>query len=337
MDALSSVRQSQPFGPALRPSSGSPLASFVIMTYNDYPQLRGAIARARLQTWQHLEIIVVDDGSQKMVAEQLAAEGIVDDRLRVVRRPINGGVVAAIETGIECARGEFIYLGSTNDPVEPALIEASIETLLLHPSAGFCFSDPGVIDGWNGAQRAFPFGFAPKSRSFSPDELADQMQKAPFHISTNTIVYRTAALRCAEASRTAMGIYADWFTSVMIAMRDGAVYVPRVLSYSRKHPGAFSGNIGRNRASQLRAASAALKAVVTEMPEVVDRLRRSREVSHFGIRVLLALYDDPVCRRLIDFPTLRTAFLRDGWSRVASRLPDAGRRFARRLMSAARS
>ncbi len=337
MDTLSSVRQCQPFGPSFGPSSDRPLASFIIMTYNDYPQLRDAIARARHQTWQHLEIVVVDDGSQQMVAEQLAAESIIDDRLRVVRRPINGGVVAAIETGIERARGEFIYLGSTNDPVEPVLIEASIEMLLLHPSAGFCFSDPGVIDGWNGAQRVFPFGFAPRSRSFSPDEFAHQMQKVPFHISTNTIVYRTAALRSAGGSRTAMGVYADWFTSVMIAMRDGVVYVPQVLSYSRTHPGAFSEDISRDRASQLEAATATLKAVVTEMPDVIDRLRRSREVSHFGIRVLLALYADPVCRKLIDFPTLCTAFLRDGWSRIASLLPDAGRRLARRLTSAARS
>jgi hypothetical protein len=307
------------------------------MTYNDYPQLREAIGRARRQTWQHLEIIVVDDGSEQMVAEQLAADGIVDDRLRVVRRPINGGVVAAIETGIEYARGAFIYLGSTNDPVEPVLIKASVEMLLLHPLAGFCFSDPGVIDGWDGAQRAFPFGFASKSRSFSPDELADQMRRTPFHISTNTIVYRTAALRTAGSSRTAMGVYADWFTSVMVAMRDGAVYVPQVLSYSRTHPGAFSENIGRDRASQLQAATATLKAVVNEMPEVVDRLRRSREVSHFGFRVLLALYDDPVCRSLIDFPTLCTALLRDGWSRIANLLPDAGRRLARQLTSAARS
>src|SRR5262245_20322459 len=164
MDALPSVRQRQSFGP----SSDRPLASFVIMTYNDYPQLRHAIARARHQTWQQLEIIVVDDGSQQLVAEQLAAEGIVDDRLRVVRRPINGGVVAAIETGIEHARGEFIYLGSTNDPVEPVLIEASIKMLPLHPAAGLCFSDPGVIDGWNGAQRVFPFGLARQARSFSP-------------------------------------------------------------------------------------------------------------------------------------------------------------------------
>jgi hypothetical protein len=49
------------------------------------------------------------------------------------------------------------------------------------------------------------------------------------------------------------------------------------------------------------------------------------------------LYDDPVCCKVIDIPTLCTAFLRDGWSRIASLLPDAGRRLARRLTSAARS
>jgi glycosyltransferase involved in cell wall biosynthesis len=305
-----------------------PLATVVIPTYNDVDHLLAALELIQAQTWPHIEIIVADDASAEPVEPRVRGWPGCDERISIVRRTANGGVVAALQTGLARARGEYVYLASTNDTVEPGFLEASIAALERHRRAGMCFSDSGIIVGWNGKRQDFPLHLARGETWFEPDDIAARLRRRPFHVSSNTAVFRSHSLKAIGGCRPELGLYADWFACIVTALSSGAVYVPRVLAYSRLHADAYSASARWTDAARARYAAAAIEAIAAELPEILPRLRRSAALSDFGLRVLAQLARDPRYRSMIGVDAFWTAALRAGWRHM---LPRGSRRFLRRV------
>jgi len=98
--------------------SDPPLINVVLPTYNRAHLLRRAIDSVLAQSWRHLELIVVDDGSTDDTPGLLA--GVNDTRLSTIRFDHNRGAPAARNEGIKASRGEFIAFLDSDDhwPVE---------------------------------------------------------------------------------------------------------------------------------------------------------------------------------------------------------------------------
>jgi len=303
------------------------LATVVIPTYNDAHLLIGALERCKQQTWPNVEIVIADDGSDEPVEPKVRTWPGYDERVTVVRRAKNGGVPAALQTGLEHARGEFVHLSSTNDLAEPDFLQTSIAALERHSGAGLCFSDAGIIMDPGNEREPFPLHLAPRETWFAPDDFAARLRRRPFHISSNAVVFRTSAIRATGGCRPELEVYGDWFACMVTALRDGAVYVPRVMAYSRVHAGAYSAR-PRERDTRIKLAAAAIRAIAVEAPDVLPRLRRSAALSDLGLPVLLGLLRDPRARAIVSADTLWVALLRTGWRRI---LPRSGRRLLRRL------
>lgn len=108
-----------------------PTVSIVIPTYNRSAKLTDAVNSALQQDHDALEIIVVDDASD----DPESIDAITDDRVRLVRRAINGGVAAAQNTGLTEARGEFVAFLHSDDQLLPGSISSRLDALSSHPTA----------------------------------------------------------------------------------------------------------------------------------------------------------------------------------------------------------
>ncbi len=75
-----------------------PLVSIIIPAYNNGHFISGAIHSCLEQTYQFVEVIVVDDGSADDT--ESIVKGIEDDRLIYIRHEKNLGVSVAKNTGI---------------------------------------------------------------------------------------------------------------------------------------------------------------------------------------------------------------------------------------------
>ena len=89
------------------------LVSVVIPTYDRAELLPRAVRSVLAQTYQNMEIIIVDDGSRDNTQE--VVKSFSDPRVRYVRHDTNRGVSAARNTGIKNSRGEFIGLLDSDD------------------------------------------------------------------------------------------------------------------------------------------------------------------------------------------------------------------------------
>src|SRR6188768_3592852 len=89
-------------------ASAAPRISVIMPVYNGERLLGEAVESILGQTFEDFELIAVDDGSKDRSRDILKAYALKDPRVRVHLMPVNGGAIAARNTGARLAQGEFI-------------------------------------------------------------------------------------------------------------------------------------------------------------------------------------------------------------------------------------
>jgi glycosyltransferase involved in cell wall biosynthesis len=108
------------------------LVSVIIPTFNRARTIERAVNSVLGQSWEPIEIIVVDDGSADRTTDILAAYG---DKIRLIRQE-NQGPSAARNTGIQAAKGEIISFLDSDDSWLPEKMERQVRLLQATESAG---------------------------------------------------------------------------------------------------------------------------------------------------------------------------------------------------------
>jgi glycosyltransferase involved in cell wall biosynthesis len=102
-----------------------PRVSVIIPTFNRAHCVAGSIESVLAQTFQELEVIVVDDGSTDDTTAILERFG---QRIRVIRQD-NRGVSAARNAGIRVARATWIAFQDSDDMWHPEKLQTQMECL----------------------------------------------------------------------------------------------------------------------------------------------------------------------------------------------------------------
>lgn len=126
----------------------TPRASFVIPVYNGQAFLAETIQSCLDQTYEKIEIIVVDDGSTDGTADILTHFQYVDDRVKVIRLEKNGGRSNARNKGIEAAQSDLIFTLDADDICLPDRVEKTLKYLKKNPGVDIVYSDCNNIDVW---------------------------------------------------------------------------------------------------------------------------------------------------------------------------------------------
>lgn len=117
----------------------------IIPTHNRAAMIERSVQSALAQSYEDLDVIVVDDGSTDNTAE--VVERIVDDRLRYIRREKNAGAQAARNAGVRAASGDLIAFLDSDDEWDPLKIELQVEKLsTCPPSVGMVYCGIRRID-----------------------------------------------------------------------------------------------------------------------------------------------------------------------------------------------
>lgn len=84
--------------------------------------MENCLSSIQNQTYQDLEVILVDDGSPDGCGDICERYAARDDRFRVIHKE-NGGVAAARNTGLDAATGDYIGFVDPDDWIEPDMYE----------------------------------------------------------------------------------------------------------------------------------------------------------------------------------------------------------------------
>lgn len=116
--------------PAAESRSGhSPLVSVVLPTYDRNEYLPEAVRTVTVQTYEPVELVVVDDCSPTPASETLAT---VDTSslasVTCLRHAQNRGANAARNTGTEAASGDYLAFLDDDDEWDPEKLERQVDT-----------------------------------------------------------------------------------------------------------------------------------------------------------------------------------------------------------------
>lgn len=196
----------------------SPLISVVIAAYNAERYLAEAVESVLAQTYQPVEIIVVDDGSTDgtlSVAEAYA------ERVRVEAQP-HHGVAATLNHGLALAQGAYLSILDADDLWLPTKLVQQAELLAAQPEIDFvfCLAQNFISPEVDAAQAAqWQVNFDP----------------APAYNKGTMLIRRAAFARVGGFDPTwQIGDFLDWYAKAVEAGLTSAM-VPQVLYQRRVH------------------------------------------------------------------------------------------------------
>jgi glycosyltransferase involved in cell wall biosynthesis len=114
----------------------TPRVTVVIPVFNAERYLRDAMDSILAQTFTDFELLVIDDGSTDRSAE--VARSYEDGRVRVLASPVNAGLAAVRNRGIEEARGELLAWLDADDVSLPTRLAEQVRAMDDEPALALC-------------------------------------------------------------------------------------------------------------------------------------------------------------------------------------------------------
>ncbi len=112
------------------------LVSVIVPVYNVKQYLQHCLDTITSQSYQNLEIILVDDGSTDGSGDICDTYSLAESRCVVIHQE-NRGVWAARNAGQKVAKGDFIIFVDGDDYLHVDMIKCLYDSLLQNPQCGF--------------------------------------------------------------------------------------------------------------------------------------------------------------------------------------------------------
>jgi glycosyltransferase involved in cell wall biosynthesis len=122
--------------------TSKPLVSVILPVYNSEKYLSHSISSILGQTYKHLELIVINDGSTDRT-EEIAAQYAETDPRIIYCSQENAGPSSARNTGIKRSSGVYIAYQDSDDSSYPMRLERQVEFLEDNPTVAMVYT--GVL------------------------------------------------------------------------------------------------------------------------------------------------------------------------------------------------
>ncbi len=231
----------------------------IIPVYKVEKYLEKCVRSVLGQTYEDLEVILVDDGSPDGCGAICDGVARSDDRVRVIHKP-NGGLSSARNAGLDAATGAYIGFVDSDDYIDPAMYE-TLHAALVSSGAGVSVCDVIYVDE-QGQPKGAPIPPMPAER-LTPEQMYRRAELAPDWWRYVTVWNRLYRREIFDGLRFREGmIHEDELALADICERSGGlVTVDKVLYWDVGRPGS------------IMTSSAALRRL-----DVMGALRARREM-----------------------------------------------------------
>ena len=216
--------------------SQSPFVSVIIPNYNHARYLEERIQSVLRQTYQHFEVIILDDCSTDRSSDIIENYRRHPKIARIVYNESNtGNTFRQWRRGFELAHGDLIWIAESDDTCEPDLLEQLVNAYSKSKDVVVAYSLIGSIDSRGKLLTSDTEGTGKyilyKTRNFLNAKMGEYNG---IYNASCALVRRDVALRVDEEYMTfrAAGDYLFW---VKVAEQGDVVCVDKVLDYCRQH------------------------------------------------------------------------------------------------------
>lgn len=203
------------------------LVSAIIIFLDAERFIEEAIESVLGQTYNHWELLLVDDGStdaSTQIARRYALQ--FPDRIRYLEHEghRNRGMGASRNLGIRQARGEYIAFLDADDIWLPTKLEEQVRILDAHPTVGMLYGNTKYWYSWNGSAEAAPRDFLPPL-GVKPRSIIEPPDLLPLFLRGRAAVPCTCSILVRRSTAEAVGGFDDSFLGNANVYEDQAFYV----------------------------------------------------------------------------------------------------------------
>lgn len=276
----------------MTPRPDTPLISVIVPVFNTEAEyLKDCVASVERQTYSNWELLLIDDGSTNGIGRICDSLSENDSRISVVHRE-NGGLSTARNTGIDYAKGAYIFFLDSDDMMMDYALEVLAESVLS------CRPDMAIgrfVESENPV--------------YTPDKRADRQCLPPERVLENSL-YQQGILHSAcgklfrreifDKERFSDGLYyedLDFFYRACFCCKSIAVLNSCVYFY-RQHGGSFIHTWSDHRLDVLTVTDRIEKYIGENIPELLPAARDRKFSANFNIFILAVLNrQDEAARR----------------------------------------
>ncbi len=196
-----------------------PLTSVIIAVYNGEKYLQAAIESVLAQTHPALDVIVVDDGSSDNSASIARS---FNPNLRYEYQPHNSGLGAAMNHGIDLAKGQFFAFLDADDLWPEDKLERQHRTFAADASLDMVF----------GHMKQF---LSPELDDAAKERIHCPPDPMPGYSAGTMLVKRESFHRVGRFATTwRVGVFVDWYLKATeVDLK--SIMLPDILLYRRLH------------------------------------------------------------------------------------------------------
>ena len=217
------------------------LVSVVVASYNHAEFIEQRMESLIGQTYQNIEILVIDDRSTDNSVEILTKYKS-HPKVNLIVRESNGGWVTVSNQGIEMSSGEFVLFANCDDACDLNMIQRLVDAMERYPSAGIAFCRSVMVD-----ENDKPLGedFVNRERSFrarcASDTLLKRAEMCRFLMHSCVIPNLSAALFRKECFisvgnlSSSYRVCCDWDLFFRVVTKYDVAYISEPLNRFRQH------------------------------------------------------------------------------------------------------
>jgi glycosyltransferase involved in cell wall biosynthesis len=246
--------------------------SIIIPAYNAQGTILKTIESVRQQTFQDLEIIVIDDGSSDRTVELL---GTVDDQRLKVYSYENGGLPTARNRGIARATGEYISFIDADDLWTKDKLAKQLLALQKNPQAGVAYS--WVTCMVEDPQNPGDVTFVADNKSNSTGNIYPDLLLGNFIGNGSNILARTEAIESVGEFEPTLKSCEDWDYYLRLAAKWEFVLVPEPQVLYLKTAGTMTSKAQIMEAEGMRVIERAYEAAPAEFKSL-----RNQSLANFS-------------------------------------------------------
>jgi glycosyltransferase involved in cell wall biosynthesis len=199
-----------------------PLVSIIIPCYNGETYLAQAIESALMQTYQPVEIIVVDDGStdnSPAIAQRFPVQYIHQQ---------NQGLTPTRNLGIQQSKGDYLVFLDADDRIRPEAVEAGLSMMLERPECAMVIGDHVFISP-DGAH------LRDSHKRCLPAAHYEALLRSNFIEMISSVLFRRTVLEQVGGFDTTLSVAEDYELYLRVARKHPICSHPSVVAEYRIH------------------------------------------------------------------------------------------------------
>ena len=253
----------------------SPLVSIVLPNLNNRRFLVDRLETILAQSYSHWELIIVDSYSDDGAWELIADYAAKDSRFRVSQAP-REGIYPGLNRCLRMAKGNYVYIATSDDTMDPDCIEKMVAALEAHPDCGICHVCLRVIDE-NGDTIDRKWRRFPVSKFFG--ELMDvpHIRSAPYdgilhggvytvYTSLTQLLIRRSVFDEVGLFRSDWGSEGDFEWGMRAALVHSTVHLPEELATWRMYQEQATARLTLESSSRHEGLCKMVQAAVLTLP-----------------------------------------------------------------------